>query len=199
MIDIVIPNNNEQEFIAIAERLGYKGLLFLYPFNDFLEKQKNNFKSKIKIKLGILADDRSINKIKNKVKDVFVAVKSSENDREIIESGKADIVFSFGEDTRRDFIHQRASGLNHVLCKFAKENKVAIGFSFNSILRARNRSQLMGRISQNIKLCRKYKVKTTTASFSENPFEMRVPKDLMSLFVVLGMGQKEVKDSLKWF
>jgi len=35
MIDIVIPNNNEEEFIKMAEKLGYKELLFLYNFLNF--------------------------------------------------------------------------------------------------------------------------------------------------------------------
>ena len=44
---------------------------------------------------------------------------------------------------------------------------------------------------KNIMLCRKYKVKTVTASFAENPFGMRSPYDVMSLFKNLGMGHKE--------
>src|SRR3989344_3838600 len=59
---------------------------------------------------------------------------------------------------RKDFMHQRNSGLNHVLCALAKEHNVAIGFSFSSILRAQHREKLLGRIMQNILLCRKYKI-----------------------------------------
>ena len=39
MIDIVIPNNNEKEFVSIAEKLGYKTLCFLYNFDKYLEKK----------------------------------------------------------------------------------------------------------------------------------------------------------------
>ena len=80
MMDIVIPNNNEEEFVAIAEKLGYNALCFLYNINDY-SNQKNNLKNnKIKIYTGILADDKSINKIKIKNKKIFVAIKSSRND-----------------------------------------------------------------------------------------------------------------------
>lgn len=190
MIDFVIPNNNEDEFIVMTDKLGYKGLYFLYDLNDYLNKNKtistNN--KKIKIYTGILADKKNIYKIKTKFKnkDIFVAVKSSNNDREVIEKAKINMIFSLEENFRRDFIHQRASGLNHILCKSAKENDVTIGFSVKSILDSQNKREIMGRITQNINLCRKFKVKTTIASFAQNPFEMKNTKDLTSLFEILG-------------
>ncbi|MBU90732.1 hypothetical protein CMO94_04270 [Candidatus Woesearchaeota archaeon] len=191
MIDIVIPNNNEEEFILVAEKLGFKGICFLYEFNDYSAKQEkfvNNGK-KIKIYNGILANHKDIRKISTKLKgaNVFIAVKSSNNDREIIEKSSADLIFSLEENTRRDFIHQRASGLNHILCKLAKENKVIVGFSLTSILNAGNKHEVLGRIMQNIKICRKFKTKTIVGSFTGKPFEMRSVHDIMSLFGILGL------------
>src|SRR3989338_10317532 len=125
MIDITIPNNNEEEFITIAEKLGYRGLCFLYDFNSYSNKQEKSGKNeKIKIYTGVLADSKNIYKIKSKLKNerVFVAVRSSDNDRETIKQAKADMVFSFEDNAQKDFIHHRASGLNHILCKLAKEN-----------------------------------------------------------------------------
>ncbi len=190
MMDIVIPNNNEDEFIVIAEKLGYKTLYFLYSFDDYLGK-KEKFEAKdgkIKIKTGILVDTKNIFKIKNKFKDeeVFVAIKSSDNDRDIIEKSRVNMIFSFEDNNKRDFIHQRASGLNHILCRLAKENNIVIGFSLNSILNAENKHVILGRMMQNIKLCNKFKVKTAIASFAMKPFEMRSMHDLLSLFEILG-------------
>ena len=194
MMDIVIPINNEKEFVSIAEKLGYKELLFLYPIEHYINKKI--FESKnVKIFYGILADHKNIDKIKSK-DEVLIAVKSSENNREIIEASKANLIFSFEENNKRDFMHQRASGLNHILCKLARENNVAIGFSLSSILNSKNKHVILGRITQNIKLCRKYKVKTVIASFSSNPYEMKSPHDIISLFETLGMHPKEAKDSL---
>ena len=42
--DIIIPKNNEDEFIELAARLGYKKLHFLYNFDDY-------YKGKIQKKL----------------------------------------------------------------------------------------------------------------------------------------------------
>ena len=184
MIDIVIPTNNEEEFIVMAEKLGYTGLCFLYDFNDYMNKQFEN--KKIKIDIGVLGDKRNIDKIKRKNEKIFVVVKSSNNDKEIMERSKADMIFSFEDTLRKDFIHQRASGLNHILCKLAKENNVIVGFSLSSILGAEDKHLILGRIRQNIKLCRKFKVKTMIASFAREPFEMRNAHDVMSLFKILG-------------
>ena len=86
MMDIVIPNNNEEEFIAMAEKLGYNALRFLYDINEYGKKFESK---KIKVYTGILADSRNI--IKNRHEKVFVAVKSFGDDREIIEQSKADL------------------------------------------------------------------------------------------------------------
>ena len=51
--------------------------------------------------------------------------------------------------------------------------------------------------SKVINLRRKYKVKTVIASFAQNPYGMRSPYDVISLFANLGMRQKE-DSSLKF-
>ena len=200
MIDIVIPNNNEEGFIKMAEKLGYKELLFLYNFEEYSEKpQDKATSSKIKISHGILANERNIQKINNKFKNkgVFVAIKSSMSNREIIEKPYANLIFSLEEYGRKDFMHQRGSGLDHILAKLAHDNKVAIGFSVNSMLNSENKHIILGRMMQNIRLCRKYRVKTIIASFAVKPYQMRSPYDIISLFAILGMPQEEVKQSLE--
>jgi RNase P/RNase MRP subunit p30 len=187
MIDIVIPRNNEEEFILVAEKLGYTGLMFLYDL-DAYDGWGKEFPGKVKIYKGILANSKNINNIKSKgrYKTTFVAVKSFGNDREIMERSNADIIFSFEENPRSDSFHQKISGLNQTLCTLANEKDVAIGFSLSAILNSQNKGKLLGRISQNIKLCNKYKVKMIAGSFTSNPYEMRSPHDIKSLFRVLG-------------
>jgi len=199
MIDMVIPHNNEEEFISIAEKLGYTGLFFLYNPNDYLDKHKKlKIKNtKIKIHTGVMVDNRDIHKVKNilekqsfsgglKNENAFIVVKSSTNDKDVIEKLKPDVIFSFEGSIKKDFIHQRASGLNHILCKSAKDNGVMIGFSLSSILNAEDKHKILGRMMQNMWLCRKYKVKMIIASFAQDPFGMRSPHDLIGLFKVLG-------------
>ncbi len=187
-MDIVIPNNNEEEFIAIARKLGYKTLYFLYNYEDYQSKKKNFVDiSGIKIVNGILDDSKNLKKIKNEMEkgSVFVAAKSSDKDMEIMEGSLANLIFSFEENQRKDFIHQRASGLNHILCSLARKNNITVGFSSTSILDAKDRHEILGRIMQNLRMCKRFKAKTIIASFAKNPYEMRSMHDLRSLFKVL--------------
>ena len=93
---------------------------------------------------------------------------------------------------RRDFVHHRNSGLNQVLCKLAKDNDIAIGFSLSSVLRSKEKGKYIGRMMQNIRLCRKYKVKMVIGSFAENKNEIRGLQDIQAFFKVIGMTGKEV-------
>ena len=203
-IDLVLPKNNEKEFIEIAEKLKINGLCFVYFFKtkeDFLKKnekiKKLQEKTKLRLFTGLIADSKNINKAKKLAK--LVIYKSSGNDRHAIEKSKANTVFGLETIAARDSMHHRNSGLNQVLCKLANKNNVMIGFSFSSILNTDGmiRSQIFGRMMQNIRLCRKYKVKAVIASFAEKPYDMRPYPDLKSIFISLGMHPKEAKNSLE--
>jgi len=195
--DYVFPDGNEEEFIEMALKLGYGGLCFIYRYDrntDNGEKiKKLQEKTKLKLSYGFLASLKDTNKIKTKN---LIFVKGSAKNRFFIEKKKADVLFSLEDQKREDFMHHRASGLNHVLCTLANKNKISVGFSFNMLLKDRkNLYKILGRMMQNIQLCRKFKVKTLIGSFAERPFEMRAANDLISLFSVLGTGKEEMKGS----
>ncbi len=96
----------------------------------------------------------------------------------------------------RDKVHSRDSGLNQVICKLMANNKIAIAFSFADLLNSKERHKLIGRWMQNIRLCRKFKVRMVLASFAANKWEMRAAKDLFSLALTLGMTGKEAQEAL---
>lgn len=194
MIDLVFPKNNEKKFIEIALKLGYKNICFLYPYGTKIKELKKN---DINVFSGFVAKPSEIQKAKNK-SDITI-VKSSEKDRYIFEKSKPDIVFDLEAKGKKDFIHHRNSGLNQILCNIAKKNKVIVAFSLKSLLDTKSmlRAQIIGRIKQNIMLCRKYKLKTVIASFATKPYEMRSSNDLISLGISLGMHPKEAKESLQ--
>ncbi len=120
------------------------------------------------------------------------------SNRKAVENKDIDILLHPEKNDKKDFMKSRNSGLNQVLCKIAKKNDVAIGFSFNEILKSSRRSLLIGRMRQNIKLCRKYKVRMVFASFAKSLYEMRGAKDLFSLAQVLGMSPGEAKKALNF-
>ena len=198
--DIVTTKNNEEKFIEIASKLGVKKLYFLYEFDEYnkqeMHKKSRELHQKIDLETGFIVNPKNKNKASQYSK--FLAAKSSDKDRFFIESKRIKLIYGFEEFHKRDYLHQSASGLNHILCELAKKNNVAIGFSYSLLFNksAALTSMLMGRMMQNISLCQKYKVKTIIGSFSENPFEMRAHHDITILFATLGMGGKKINESL---
>lgn len=199
MIDIVFPDGNESKFIRMAERLGYSSLCFVYEYKKNLKVIKEKIlkeqeKTKVKLYFGLLADKKNV--LKAKQASNFVLVKSTGDDQAVFEKVKPDLVYDLELTAKKDPIHFRASGLNQVLCKFAFKNKVIVGFSFSSILNSKNRVLVLGRIIQNIRFCRKYKVNTAFVCFAKLPYEMRAFHDLIAFLIVLGMHAGKAKESL---
>lgn len=177
--EIVFPKNNEKEFIEIAEKLGTKKIIFLYNAEDYNPKK---FETDIEIKTGIIATAGSISHA-SKISRI-IAVKSSPYDRQLMENGKATIIYGFEENPKRDSMHQSASGLNHIMCSIVKSKNVAIGFSYTSLIE--NSHSIVGRMMQNLKLCRKYKNDIIIGSFATRPFQLRSRHDVDSLFRLIG-------------
>lgn len=189
--DIVVPDGNEAEFAEVASKLGCKKIIFLYNFDGYNEKKaqkleliRKNFN--MLIETAIIVSQGNMNKA-SKLSTMLVA-KSSDSDRFFIESGKIRIIYGFEDLQRKDHMHQRASGLNHILCDLARKNNVSIGFSYGSLLSKNKISAaiLMGRMMQNLRLCQKFKAKTAIGLFSSNPYSMRAFHDVQSLFRTLG-------------
>jgi RNase P/RNase MRP subunit p30 len=192
--DIAIPKNNEAEFIEIAGKLGIKKLYFLYDFDDYNEektakKSGSINHSGISIETGFLINQKNIDKAAKQSR--MIVAKSSGNDRAFIESSKVRVIYGFEEFYKRDHLHQRASGLNHMLCGLARKNNVAVGFSYSSLLNKNPEitSVLMGRMMQNIRLCKKFNTKMIIGAFSSESFDLRAAHDVMSMFSILGIDK----------
>ncbi len=129
----------------------------------------------------------------------LVVILGSPLNREVISNRKVDILVSPHSGIgRKDYLNSRNSGLNEILCKIARKNEVAVGLSFSEVLNSKgvDRALIIGRMMQNIVLCRKFKVQMVLASFASNESEMRAPKDLLSFGIVLGMNPGEAKKAL---
>lgn len=117
-------------------------------------------------------------------------VKSSEKDRNLIESKRVSMIYEFESLNKKDSLNYRNSGMNHIIAKLMADNDVSYGLSFSMLLNAskEEKPKLFGRIIQNIRLCRKFRVKIVVASFARNPYEMRDSKDLLTFARLLGVS-----------
>lgn len=185
MIDIVVPDGDEKKFIKIAEKLGFEGLVFLY------NKPKNIKRLQSTTRLRLYTASA-----KGKA-DIAVA-EGRDNARHLLEKTGVDVVYGLEREDGKDHTHYRYSGMNHVLAKIAHDRGKIVCFNIGKIASntGMKRTRLMGRMMQNIKLCRKYDVKVCAASFAHSPYQMRAAGDIEALLKVMGMDAGKAKMSL---
>jgi len=126
------------------------------------------------------------NKIKkNKDKKIIFFSDNDELNRKVLEKEKIDILL-LNQSKRKDTLKQRNSGFNHVLAKIAKKKEIIIGINLDEIINAnqKQKSKILARVMQNIKLCNKNKIKMKFISLKKN---LRNIYDLKALGLVLGM------------
>ena len=118
---------------------------------------------------------------KAQVKIIFTS-SSDDINRKILEKEKIDVLL-LSLTSRKDRMKQRDSGFNQVLAKIAKKNSVSIGINMNEILSShgKEKARILARISQNIKLCSKNKLKMIFFPQLKDKYELK------SIGLVLGM------------
>ncbi|MDP3916678.1 MAG: RNase P subunit p30 family protein [Nanoarchaeota archaeon] len=125
---------------------------------------------------------------------------TEDKNRNYFSDKSVDIVMNPEIKTDRDKIHYRKSGMNQVFAKLAKEKDIAVGFGFSFILNADSikRSEILGKMRQNVRICRKAKCKMIVCSYANDYREMRGAKDLLSFARIIGMTPGEAKKALEW-
>ncbi len=166
---------------AMAAKLGYKGL-------RVMGLQKNTSYKTLRLLIANNFPTQS----------VWTIAKSTPEDRARIESGKIRLLYGLESVHKYDKLHFRNSNLNQVICKLLQQKDIIVCFDFSLILKSNGvqRSIYLGRMQQNVTLCRKYKVPMAIASFAKTPYELRNPKDLISFGIVLGMHPLEAACAL---
>lgn len=195
--DIVFPKKNEKEFIKQAIKLGYNGLVFIYSDKTQIPNKEKLEQPNFKIFYGISLFKPNPSQ-KKRFDLIISGVPKDKEARAQTENKNLDILFNLENNQREDFIHQRNSGLNHIFCKLAKEKNTHIGISLSNLLNKKPifLSKTLGRIRQNLMLCRKYKIKTVFASFTDSPSELRSPIDMHAFLNCIFTDEKIAKDSL---
>jgi len=131
---------------------------------------------------------------KNKGKEIIFLSSNDELNRKVLEKLPIQIL-SINQTGRKDFQKQRNSGFNQVLARLAKKNNVAIGINLDEIINAKipeEKSQILSRARQNVKLCNKHKVRMKF--IAQKGRNYRDVYDLKSLGLVLGMPTWMIKN-----
>ena len=107
--------------------------------------------------------------IKTEKKPIIVKAQGLEFNKRILEYGNFNILLSIESSEKSDSLRQLESGLNHILAKIAAKDKISIGIDLDEILKLDKKEKAikLGRIKQNIKICRKAKAKLKILNFKD--------------------------------
>lgn len=141
------------------------------------------------MKKTILIKENNFEKVRktinqNKDKQIIFTSDDDELNRKVLEKLEINVLL-LKQSKRKDFQKQRNSGLNHVLAKIAKKKNIIIGINLDEIINfeRKNKSEILARIKQNIKLCNKNKLKMKFISEKDK----KEIYDLKSLGLILSM------------
>ena len=165
MFDVVMPNNNEEEFIDVGLALGYSEICFLVQDMDYGYKN-----DKIIIKRACLIKSAAdMSKAKKRFDYIFADASRSAFESNI------DYIINAEDYPGRDSFHYRKTAFNQVHAKLARENSIKIVFSFAKLIDAdlRGKQRILGRMMQNALVARKYKVAIASFTLTKDPERMR--------------------------
>ncbi|MBS3072782.1 hypothetical protein J4477_03040 [Candidatus Pacearchaeota archaeon] len=143
------------------------------------------------IKGNINEARKEIDKSSKQGKKVIVTAGDSDYNRKILENKKVSVLL-FVDFSGKDKLKQRDSGLDHVLCRLAKVNNITIGFDLGFLNEKSDvtMSKKIARLSQNIRLCSKYKNKVEVFNYEKNDLVK-----LKAFLLSLGMNNKMIKQA----
>ena len=120
--------------------------------------------------------------------------------RRAIETLKINYLVSPENNTLRDTLKQRDSGLNHVVAKIAKQKNIqlVIDTSKISTFSPKEKANTLAKIMQNIKICKKTNTQIKIASFAEDKKEKVDEKSRKSFLSSLGMHTSDIVSSTKF-
>ena len=114
------------------------------------------------------------------------------------ECWEVDVLAHSERNTNKDFMHQRNSGIDHIMARFMKERGIAIEISFTEVLNSsgNSRARILGRMRQNVMLARKYGTPLVLTSGARDKWGLRAPGELMAFGKCLGMTELEARDAV---
>lgn len=160
-----------KELEQLSEKLGFTKTYFLEDLTIIKADSKKE----------LLKRTRSV-----KDKIILFEPQTEELLRFALEKTPTQILVGVEKINPKDSVHFVRGALDQITCKIANEKDKTIAFSFTEILNSKNQAKLMARMKLNIKLCKKYKVKTIFSNFSTKKEEIRSNKDLEVFWKVLG-------------
>ena len=129
--------------------------------------------------------------IKKEKKPILIRAQNDEFNRKILEYGKFDALVSVELEKKKKRLRQVDSGFNHVLAAIAAKNNIALGINLEEIrkLEKKEKAEIVSRIIQNVKICRKAGVKIVLLDAKDK-------RNAFSFLISLGASTKHAKEAI---
>jgi len=139
---------------------------------------------------SVFIEEDNFDKARKKIREaknekIIFSSNDDETSRKVIEKEPVNVLL-IKQKGRKDRQKQRDSGLNSVMAKIAKKKNIEIGIFLDEIMESHGKEKavILSRIEQNVKLCKKEKLKMKFISGEKN---RRNDYDLKALGLILGM------------
>ncbi len=143
---------------------------------------------------------RIIETLKDSEKKIAVVGGDDAFNRRAVETLKIDYLVSPEREYKRDDLKQRDSGINHVVAKEIAKRNIVIVIDFNEIqkLKGKEKALRLGRIIQNMKICRKAGCPIKVASLALNQKSVTDERGRKSFGVSLGMSSRQSIEAVRF-
>ncbi len=115
------------------------------------------------------------------------------------ECWEIDILCHPEKTAEKDRMDYKSSGINQTIAKFMSERFIAIEINFSEILNSGGilRSQILGRMRQNLVLAKKYNIPVIITSGAKDIYGLRAPRELIAFGISLGMDGNYAKNCVE--
>ena len=126
----------------------------------------------------------------------------TEKDLVIVHGGTESINRAALENPNVDILNHpftaKDSGINHVLAKSAAENKVALAFNVDILIKQKGGKRVfaLSNFRNNLQLARKYDVPVLLTTNAMSVFDLRAPREVIALAGLFGMTHEEATSAL---
>ena len=193
--------DNNLKLAMEASKYGWNHINFSYNQNKFMgalefkEDLQDNLDINVNYTLEIDSNNvNDIRKIARKFRDKSSCISVIGGDlklnRAVLENIQLDVL-------SRPYLKRYDSGINQVLAKEALKNNVAIEICFIDILKSylTHRAKTIANIKDIISLHRKFDFPLILSSRAESVFDIKTTKDFASVFLSIGLTQREIDKS----
>lgn len=204
--DLSVGAGDAKETIKLAKRLGWTGICVTADVKD-IKSARDAVSSQnwdMEVLLGAVVHGSTEGELQKKTRqaleiaDLILFSGGGEPNRVAAENWEVDVLCHPEKGSERDLMDQRSSGVDDIISRLLAEHTTAVEFNLSSILSTYGmlRAQIMGRMSQNILLSRKYGVPMILTSGAVDRWSLRAPRDLAAVGRVLGMTDTEANKAV---